>query len=80
MTQRESSIDRATEETRAELNAHARKVRELASVIYVAAAVIRDDSSRLPIHRDTYRLIFEAFDLVTIAGNQLDPDRSEGQR
>lgn len=80
MTQRESSIDRATEETRDELHAHARKVRELASVIYVAAAAIRDDSSRLPIHRDTYRLMLEAFDLVTIAGNQLDPDRSEVAR
>lgn len=80
MTQRESSIDRATAETRAELNAHARKVRELASVIYVAAAVIRDDSSRLPIPHEIYYLMFDAFDLVTIAGNQLDPDRSEGQR
>lgn len=80
MTQRESSIDRASAETRAELHEHASTVRELAIGIDMAAASIRDDSSRLPIHRDTYRLMLEALDLVTIAGNQLDPDRSEGQR
>ena len=80
MTQRESSIDRATAATRAELHAHASTVRALAIAIAVAAAMIRDDSSRLPIHRDTYRLMLEARDLVTIANKLLDPDRSEGAR
>lgn len=80
MTQRESSIDRATAETRAELHANARNVRELASVIYVAAAAIRDDSSRLPIPHEIYYLMFDAFDLMTIAANSLDPYRREGER
>lgn len=80
MTQRESSIDRATAKTRAELHAHASTVRAIAISIDMAAASIRDDSSHLPIHRDTYRLMLEALDLVTIAGNQLDPDRSEVAR
>lgn len=80
MTQRESSIDRATAETRAELHAHASIVRALAIGIDVEAAAIREDSSRLPIHRDTYRLMTEALDLMTIAGNLLDPDRSEVAR
>lgn len=80
MTQRESTFDRASAETRAELHAHASKVRELTCDIYVAAAAIREDSSRLPIHRDTYRLMLNALDLMTIAGNSLDPDRREGER
>lgn len=80
MTQRETMIGRASAETRSELHAHAATVRELAISIDVAAAAIRDDSSHLPIHRDTYRLMLEALDLVTIAGNQLDPDRSEVAR
>ena len=80
MTQRETTIGRASAETRAELHAHASKVRELAISIDVAAAAIRDDSSRLPIHADVYRIMLEALDLTTIAGNLLDPYRIEVHR
>ncbi|RUP86594.1 hypothetical protein [Dermabacter sp. HSID17554] len=75
MTQRESSIDHATAETRIKLHDHAAKVSELAIEIDVAAAAIRDDSSRLPINPDAYRLMLEALDLMTIAGDLLDPYR-----
>lgn len=77
MTQRESSIDRATA---AELREYATTVRELTIEIDNIAGAILDDSGRLPISKDTYHLLFGALELVTIAGNLLDPDRSEGPR
>lgn len=80
MTHRESSIDPASAETRAELHTQAQTVRSLANLIDVAAASIRDNSSQLPIHVDVYRLMKEALWLTTIAGDLLDPDRDEVHR